>query len=97
MPNITAMPQPSEVRHTRPRGRAAPSSGAASPGVTAASWMRASSALPCVPARSTPIHDSAAATAISDHTPSETRQPAASASGTASRAGSIVPTCRMVM
>src|SRR5690606_13223536 len=43
MPNISAMPQPSDVRQTLPRGGGAASSGASSPVATAAARQRASS------------------------------------------------------
>ena len=97
MPNISARPQPSPVRDTRPRGGGAASSGASSPGRTAWSCRRASALPAWRSIRSTPSHGSIAATAIRVHTPIDTRQPAASASGTASSAGRIVPNCSTVM
>src|SRR3546814_1956426 len=74
MPNISAMPQPSEVRQTLPRGAGAASSGASSPAATAASWQRARSDSLRRSIHSTPIHGSAAATATSAHAPTEMRQ-----------------------
>ena len=97
MPNISAMPQATGDRQTRPRAAGADSSGASSPPVTArscacaigVSWRRS--------IHSTPIHGSAAATANSDHRPSEICQLLAAITGTASRAGRMVPACRTVM
>src|SRR5690606_36679423 len=97
IPNISVIPQPSEVRQTLPRGAGAASSGASSPAATAAARQRARSDVLRRSIHSTPIHGSAAATATSAHAPIEMRQPTAAATGTATSAGRIVPSCSTVM
>ena len=97
MPNISAMPQPSDERQMLPRAGGAESSGASSCAETAASWQRASSDSLRRSTSSTMDHGNAAAIATSAHAPIEMRQPTAAAAGTATSAGRIVPSCSTVM
>ncbi|VTQ78168.1 Uncharacterised protein [Stenotrophomonas maltophilia] len=79
---MSVMLQPSDVRQTLPCGCAAGSvASACGFGARLASTSQGS----------------AAASASSAHMPSDTRQPAALAIGTASSAGSIVPSCSTLM
>ncbi len=84
MPNISVMPQASGVFQTLPCG--------ALDGSLAALIVSG-----CGRARESISHGSAAASDISAQMPSDTRQPACCATGTASRAGIIVPICNTVM
>ena len=97
MPNIKAMPQATGERQTLPVVGGGASSGASSEAETAWSWICARGESLRLSTHSNASQGRVAMSAKTPHEPSDTRQPAATANGTAINAGRMVPNCSTVM